>query len=335
MSDTSELLTASATRLFETRLTEEAVRASRRGDFTAEGWAAVEDAGLPLALLSEGEGGYGIAMAEALDLVRISGYFGSPLPLAETMLANLFLARAGLPLAEGPATIASFDGAGKAQQVPWARHAQTIVGIREGTIVRLSGDQLSVRPDFSACGLPRDAVFLVHSDAEATAPSPMDVREAGALARILEMAGALRRVAELTLAYANERVQFGRPIAKQQAIQQQLATLASQAAAADAAADFAALAFGGGHASSAIAAAKSRAGEAVGIGAAIAHQVHGAIGFTEEHRLHLYTRALWAWRDEFGNEAYWETQLGDTVLSAGADAFWPHLTDIQVHATEA
>ena len=48
-----------------------------------------------------------------------------------------------------------------------------------------------------------------------------------------------------------------------------------------------------------------RVGEAAGDGAAIAHQVHGAMGFTYEHSLHHFTRRLWAWREEFGNESFW------------------------------
>ena len=78
--------------------------------------------------------------------------------------------------------------------------------------------------------------------------------------------------------------------------------------------------------SPAVAAAKIRAGEAAGIGAAIAHQMHGAMGFTQEHRLHYWTRRLWSWRDEFGNEAYWARRLGGAVAAAGADRLWYGIT---------
>ena len=73
------------------------------------------------------------------------------------------------------------------------------------------------------------------------------------------------------------------------------------------------------------AAAKIRVGEAAGEGAAIAHQVLGAIGFTKEHTLHRFTRRLWAWRDDFGNESYWAVKLGNRVAANGADALWPML----------
>ena len=76
----------------------------------------------------------------------------------------------------------------------------------------------------------------------------------------------------------------------------------------------------------ALAAAKIRAGEAAGAVAEIAHQVHGAIGFTHEHSLHRLTRRLWSWRDEFGTESHWSRELGRTVMAAGADTLWPTIT---------
>ena len=76
----------------------------------------------------------------------------------------------------------------------------------------------------------------------------------------------------------------------------------------------------------AIAAAKLRTGEAAGNGAAIAHQVHGAMGFTQEYPLHYATRRLWSWRDEFGNESYWAERLGAMLLARGGDALWLDLT---------
>jgi len=126
--------------------------------------------------------------------------------------------------------------------------------------------------------------------------------------------------------YASERVQFGRPIGRFQAVQQNLAVLAGQAAAATAAAEAAIEATAQGFASHAIAAAKIRAGEAASLGAAIAHQVHGAIGFTQEYPLNRLTRRLWSWRDEFGNETHWARVLGGAVAAAGAERLWTGIT---------
>ena len=62
--------------------------------------------------------------------------------------------------------------------------------------------------------------------------------------------------------------------------------------------------------------------------ASIASQMHGAIGFTREHRLHLYSTALWAWRDEFGGQVFWAKRLGSAALAAGGAGFWPMVTEL-------
>jgi acyl-CoA dehydrogenase len=77
----------------------------------------------------------------------------------------------------------------------------------------------------------------------------------------------------------------------------------------------------------AIAVAKARAGEAAGKGSAIAHQAFGAMGFTREHQLQYATRRLWAWRDEFGGEAYWQAELGRAMAAKGAGGLWATLTE--------
>jgi alkylation response protein AidB-like acyl-CoA dehydrogenase len=143
-----------------------------------------------------------------------------------------------------------------------------------------------------------------------------------ALARALMISGAMASILDLGTSYALERNQFGRAIAKFQAVQQQLAVLAGEAAAAIRAADGALEALGTADELVEIAVAKARAGEAAGRGAEIAHQVHGAMGFTHEHRLHHRTRRLWAWRDDYGHEAHWQAWLGRRIAGVGADGLW-------------
>ncbi len=144
--------------------------------------------------------------------------------------------------------------------------------------------------------------------------------------RSAAMAGALQGVLDHSVGYANDRVQFGRPIGKFQAIQQQLAVLAGEASAAASAAEAACRAAVAGDADFETAVAKIRAGKAAEIACAIAHQVHGAIGFTEEHALHHLTRRLWSWRAEFGGAGHWAETLGRAVAARGADALWPSIT---------
>ena len=147
-----------------------------------------------------------------------------------------------------------------------------------------------------------------------------------AFARACQIAGALDAALALSVAYVNERQQFGRPLAKFQAVQQSLATFACEAAAANCAAMGAAQALDRGEAGFEVAAAKLRANRAVEVGTTVAHQVHGAIGFTQEYTLQNLTRRLWQWRSEYGNDAYWSAILGSGVIARGANSFWPDLT---------
>ena len=141
-----------------------------------------------------------------------------------------------------------------------------------------------------------------------------------------KMAGALNAALDLSVQYARERQQFGKPLASFQAIQQQLAVFAEEAAAADMAAASAFRAADRGDAWFEIACAKLRANQAARISISIAHQVHGAMGFTAEYRLQHLTKRLWAWGSEHGNERFWSDKIGARIAERGHENFWPDLT---------
>ena len=134
-----------------------------------------------------------------------------------------------------------------------------------------------------------------------------------------QVAGVLERCLEQSFRYATDRRQFGRPIAKFQAVQHNLAVLAGEVAAATTSADAAVSAdFPPRNRRRAyVPRGRRREGpgrpQAAGAGAGIAHQVHGAIGFTREDSLRHRTRRLWAWRDEFGPETVWAVELGRRI----------------------
>ena len=181
-------------------------------------------------------------------------------------------------------------------------------------------------------GEPRNEVRLdaVAPLRVAPAPDGLDkdaLQMMGAAVRSAEMAGALQALLDITVEYSGERVAFERPIAKFQAVQHNLARLAGETAAAIAATGSVADAIERSDSFDAgvfleVASAKIRVGEAAGEGAAIAHQVMGAIGFTQEHILHRYTQRLWSWRDDFGDESRWAVRLGETIAAGGADQLW-------------
>lgn len=131
------------------------------------------------------------------------------------------------------------------------------------------------------------------------------------------MAGAIEKMLDLTIEHVGTREQFGRPLAAFQAIQQQLSQFAEEAAAARLAAH---IGLGGSQFTRArTAVAKLRCNEAAGFAAATAHQLHGAIGATEEYDLQLFSRALWRWQQEAGTTAHWARILGEDRQRQGVD----------------
>lgn len=338
-----------AMRLFGDLATQDVVDQAEAGIWPDALWRATAEAGFLDALAVEGESFSLAGSGDAAAILRAAGHHAVPLPLAETMLARWWLTGAGIAVPDGPLTIAPVEPrdrieitagpggwqvSGAAAAVPWAGTAVGILLVGSGYVALVAPALVDRRPGANLAGEPRDDLTVDRRVSDAAgAPVPADydatlLLRLGALCRAAQMAGAMEAALELSTGYANDRVQFGRPLAKFQAIQQQLALMAEQVAAARVAADVAAAAVAarGGAASFAIAAAKIRAGEAAGKATDIAHQVHGAIGFTHEHRLHHLTRRLWSWRDEFGTESLWSLELGRRVAAAGADAFWPMIT---------
>ncbi len=141
------------------------------------------------------------------------------------------------------------------------------------------------------------------------------------------MAGAMEAAADLTVEYAAERQQFGRPVGSFQAVAQRLVRMSSEAEAGILATEVAAQRFAqvGMGAAFEVAVAKASASRAASEVAAHAHQVHGAIGMTREYALHHFTRRLWSWRQEWGSERRWSQTVGEQVTAAGADALWPRV----------
>jgi acyl-CoA dehydrogenase len=328
MSDESLLIDAAA-RLFGD------LAAKRDADF-ADLWGPVEEAGFPLLLVPEADGGFGGSWRDAFAVLRLAGYHALACPVGEAIIAAWLLNGSELEQPDGLATIAPrTDGTlaagrftGSVAGVPWGGEATAILAVLDGMLIVLTGaDAVRIEPHESPADEARDTLYFTDA-AVASAPCTADPMALGALIRTAQIAGAMDAALAQSIAYANEREQFGKPIGKFQALQQNLAVFAEEAAAVNCAgqAAFAAADKYDGAVEFEVAAAKLRANMAIGVGTATAHQVHGAIGFTREYSLNPLTRRLWSWRSEFGNDRYWSQILGRSVAAAGADAFWPTLT---------
>ncbi|HEY3877657.1 MAG TPA: acyl-CoA dehydrogenase family protein [Trebonia sp.] len=357
---TDSLLTDTAGDIFAAVCTDEALRAAERDGFAPQAWAAVAETGLPWISVPEAAGGEGGDLADALAVLRLAGYHGLPLPLAETgVLAGWLLAASGLAVSRVPMTVASGPGlawsgktvTGSARLVPWARSASQVAvlvpaglasdgaaGSAEAddalvAVFSLGGD-LRVEQHMNLAGEPRDTVYFEGAAPLASAPAGTGVsgatlRRRGALTRIALMAGAASRIRDITVRYTGERSQFGKPIGRFPGVQQHVVNIAQQAAMLEMAADLVSAAaaadpsLAGQAAAFQVAAAKSVAADAATIATAAAQQAHGAMGATQEYPLHSFTRRLWAWTREYGTGTQSADEVGAIVTGAGADALWP------------
>jgi acyl-CoA dehydrogenase len=338
-----ELFETTIERIFVDLISPDLIRQCAAGAWPGELWSTLEEAEMTLAAVPEALGGAGATWEDTFTLVRAAGAHSVPVPFSDALLANWLLGRAGLRPSKGPIAVAvdsqlacvNGHASGRLEKVPWGRDLKQIVAIVADPDPRLvlldtaSATQLERRSNLA--GEPRDTVIfdrakVIHAEPLPSGTPPDLLLLCGAMLRSTQMAGALQSLLQMTTGYATERVQFGKPIGHFQVIQQQIAVmaehtacclLAAEAAFAESSSDITPLP---------IMAAKICAGEAASTCASTAHAVHGAIGFTDEHSLHLKTRRLWAWRAEYGSQNFWSQRLGQSVCEAGSSALWPMLT---------
>ncbi len=350
------MIEQTAARLFGDHVDRTLLERFEKGETPQRLWQLVVENGLDLALAPEAAGGIGASWSEAYPILHALGFYQVPLPLAETMIAALLLGKAGIEIPAGPIALidegrdsaikhAGAAGAtvlnGSARRVAWASACRfAVVALSDGDVCLVDigeGPTVHVTRQRNQAREPQDDLRFEGTRVAARAPNPFraldaPLRSFGALAKSAMMVGAMEWLLEQSTQYAMDRVQFGRAIGKNQAIQHSLALLAGEVACARAAALVAAadapsaLAHDCTAALFSIAVAKIRVGEAATRSTSIAHQVHGAIGFTYEHALNYATRRLWAWREACGADAFWAEQLGRAAIATRSGGFWPAVT---------
>jgi acyl-CoA dehydrogenase len=351
VTENDNIVAETAARIFADLADPQTINRARDSRWKEPLWRALTEAGLTLAWVPEKQGGAGASLADGFAILGVAGRYALPVPLAETLMAGWLLARARLAAPAGAMTVAPVrphdrivlnnDGSlsGRASGIPFTsdcEHIAVVASDDKGVAIALvKASDCRMRKGQNLAGDAANTVIFerVKAVRSARAPDGFDPSALllmGAAVRSVQAAGALEAILSLSVRYANERVAFERPIGKFQAVQQNLARLAGETAAVLAAAGSAADTIAQSDAFDdtvllEAASAKIRAGEAAAEGSAIAHQVHGAIGVTNEHVLHRFTLRLLSWRDDFGNESYWAAALGALVARRGASQFWPML----------
>lgn len=288
--------------------------------FDAAAWGHLEEAGLTRLLSTEDSGG---GPAEVAVVLRALARHAVTVPVAETdLLAGWLAHRAGLEVPDtGPLTLATDLAA-----VPYAADAAAVVvALPDGEGLRVAvcdPASLTIDKGHNGGGEPRDAVvvdldsrtFVTIDDAAA------ELQRRGAWARCMQVIGALDAAVEFSVEHTRDREQFGRPLSAFQAVQHTLAAMTGEVERGRAAANLAVAAaaeYGFGHAATdyAVTVAKVTLGRVVPAVITSAHQLHGAIGVTIEHRLWLATMRARAWIGEFGDTAHHARRLGRLALA--------------------
>jgi acyl-CoA dehydrogenase len=298
-------------------------------------WQRLNDLGLVRLTGAEGTGGSGAGWYEAAELVAAAVRHGVRIPLAEhDLLACWLLDANGMSGDDAVRTICLLDEHRVATGVPWASGADRIVVIWQGPRTYQAADveaeRLNITPGTNLIGEPRDTVAAnpaVLSGVPLTDALLVQLQLKSALVRSIQVCAALDRILQLSIEHAATRYQFGRPLSKFQAVQNLISDIAVEAALARAATEAALTAavtaeWSGSNLDFLVAVARSCAGHAASIVVRNAHQVHGAIGTTREHRLHEFTRPALAWRSEYGSVQYWDHQVTTAALRAGSAGLW-------------
>ncbi len=296
-------------------------------------WAAMIDQGWCAVAVPEELGGLGLGWVEAIVLLEEAGRHVAPVPFAPTLVAID-------ALSGRPAHRELFDrlvGGSSIGSVAWTPDAREVTVVPEGDHVRLTGrlgpveaasvaDAIVVllpagaylveletisRPD------PEPAMDLTRSlswlDLDATWAAPIgDTRAAERLAAIgtvassAELLGGAGRVLELATQYAKDRIQFGQPIGSFQAVKHRCADMLVDVEGMRSASWYAAWALSEDAPDRLLAAstAKVWCADASKRVMASGLQVHGGIGFTWEHDLHLFIKRAQYSQLVFGDASY-------------------------------
>jgi alkylation response protein AidB-like acyl-CoA dehydrogenase len=300
-------------------------------------WQAMIDQGWLGVALPEERGGLGLGFVELAILLEELGRHVAPVPFLPSVLALDTLHLAGVD--QWTSRLLSGEAIGC---MAWASPRSRVT---------VEGDTLSGRPDPVVAGPVADVVVVLTADAVYLADllsmgrpqreAAMDVTQAlgwvtfdrspvtrlggaelaerllerAAVAWCADLLGGASRVLDMTADYAKQRVQFGRPIGSFQAVKHRCADMVVDVEGMRSSVWYAAWCLSAGHSDgpAASSAAKVWSADAAKRVMASGLQIHGGIGFTWDHDLHLYLKRSQLGQVAFGDASYHRGRLASLL----------------------
>ena len=296
-------------------------------------WSAMVEQGWTALAVTEDKGGLGLGIVELALLLEEVGGHVAPAPVLQQALALDALVTGDGPdelidaLTSGEAigTVAfkpvTSDGTtvtGRPEPVIHAPLARVLIVRTEDELFAVDGIESSPEPAMdrtrSLGWVQLDGAAAVRLGGPEAVERFIDL---GALGHAAELLGASARVLDLSVEYAKERVQFGRPIGSFQAIKHRCADMLVDVEGMRSAVYHAAWALGAGDPDRSVAAstAKTWCSDASRRVMASGLQVHGGIGFTWEHDLHLFVKRAQLDAISFGDATWHRDRLGQLLRS--------------------
>ncbi|MDD2818241.1 MAG: acyl-CoA dehydrogenase [Candidatus Nanopelagicales bacterium] len=309
----------------------------------ADALTLMSDAGIPWIGIDEALGGSGGDLQDAATAIRSIAMQAHSAPIAEALVAGSALAQCAMQMPSGlltPAfaadsTLVINDPSGSPtltgiiHGVPAADCAEFIVVPADRWLCLVHTANASLEITDNIAHEHRSSVTFqetpVHSMAKLpSGVSHLDLYAQLAFARAIQLSGALNAVRDLSIEFAKTREQFGKPISSLQVIAHYLAELAELAL------------VGEGAIATALevptslnfAIAKSVTSRAARESSRIAHQIHGAMGMSQEYALGKFTTRMWAWVEEAGRPEFWNTYIGHTFLNQSHTDLWLSISDV-------
>ena len=350
MSEIKEMIVEVVEKIFKDKVEKETVDLLEENKWAEDVWQLLLENELHHVAVSEEDGGAGGDIEDLLALYELAGKYAAPVPFVEHTLANFLLQQVDLKPFEQLTTYSITDQLqlkdnalfGTLKHVGWAQYAEKIVTVAQEDsqqyIVVADLQDALLKNSTNLASEPRSEVIFENlktlNKVPITAMQYDVLKKLVTAASVSKMSGALTTAFQLSVQFSKEREQFGRPIHRFQLVQQHLANMAGEQTLMTVAVNNIQRLLADGREESEVAYARIKMDDASRAVATSAHQVHAAIGVTHEHRLHHYTRRLWAWRDEEFTARYWKKQLAQQLLETKVD-LWESITDqaeTHVHA---